>query len=482
MADEVPIRILVVDDDEGHGEALADGLEIDGYDCRVVASGTAGVAALEEETFDAVLTDLVMHDRSGLEVLREAKTLAPDTPVLLITGHATVETAVDAMREGAEDYLSKPVKLAELRAKLARAVEKSRLRRDNETLRSENVELRRQFDKSFGFEGLRGHSREMTRVFEILARVAPTTATVLVLGESGTGKELIARAIHTNSERKDKNFVAVNCAALTEGLIESELFGHVKGAFTGAVGDKEGRIAYADGGTLFLDEIGDMPLSTQAKLLRVLEAREVVQVGGNAARKVDIRLVGATNRDLREMVQDKTFREDLFHRLQVVEIMLPPLRQRTGDVPLLIDHFIAEFRGTHGRDVTGISPEARALLSRYPWPGNVRELRNAIENMVLLASGSVLAVDDVPESIRRAEAAGMGGVGLGRSTVRSADGAVDVAGGVGFDLAGRSLEEVERALIEANLKLMDGNRKKAAEVLGMGERTLYRKIKEYGLQ
>ncbi|MEL6712944.1 MAG: sigma-54 dependent transcriptional regulator, partial [Planctomycetota bacterium] len=403
MSDADPRRILIVDDDEGHAEALGDGLEIDGYECEIVGSGTEGVEALGKGTFDAVLTDLVMGDRSGLEVLREAKVLAPDTPVLLITGHATVETAVDAMREGAEDYLSKPVKLAELRARLARAVEKSRLRRDNAHLKAENVELRRQFDKSFGFEGLRGHSKEMTRVFEMLARVAPTIATVLVLGESGTGKELIARAIHTNSERAGGHFVAVNCAALTEGLIESELFGHVKGAFTGAVSDKEGRVAYADGGTLFLDEIGDMPLSTQAKLLRVLEAREVVQVGGNEPRKVDIRLVAATNRDLREMVAAREFREDLFHRLQVVEINLPPLRERAGDVPLLVDHFIAEFRELHGRDVNGITPEARALLSRYPWPGNVRELRNAIENMVLLAAGTTLEVDDVPESVRRAD-------------------------------------------------------------------------------
>ena len=463
-----PRRVLIVDDDEGHGEALADGLEVDGYDCVVVASGTAGVEAMQGGEFDAVLTDLVMHDRSGLEVLREAKVIAPDTPVLLITGHATVETAVDAMREGAEDYLSKPVKLAELRAKLARAVEKSRLKKDNESLRSENVELRRQFDKSFGFDGLRGHSPEMTRVFEILARVAPTAATVLVLGESGTGKELIARAIHTNSERREKNFVAVNCAALTEGLIESELFGHVKGAFTGALADKDGRIAYADGGTLFLDEIGDMPLATQAKLLRVLEAREVVQVGGNEPRSVDIRLVAATNRNLREMVADKTFREDLFHRLQVVEIHLPPLRERTGDVPLLVEHFMAEFREAHGREVVGIAPEARALLARYPWPGNVRELRNAVENMVLLAAGETLTGDDVPVGIRLWESEGV-------------ESGADATLAGAFHLAGRSLEEVERALIKANLELMDGNRKRAAEVLGMGERTLYRKIKEYGL-
>jgi two-component system response regulator HydG len=248
---------------------------------------------------------------------------------------------------------------------------------------------------------------------------------------------------------------------MSEGLIESELFGHVKGAFTGAIDKKVGRFVYADGGTLFLDEVGDMPLSTQAKLLRVLETREVMPVGGNEQQAVDVRLLAATHRDLREMVKEGTFREDLLFRLQVVTVDLPPLRDRAGDTPLLIDHFIGELAAQHDRDVRGISPEARALLVRYPWPGNVRELRNAIENMVLLARTDVLSVDDVPEIIKSGDAAGA------------------LTGG--FDLAGRSLEEVERALIAANLKLMEGNRQKAAKVLGIGERTLYRKIKEYEL-
>ena len=388
-------RVLVVDDDEGHGEALADGLEIDGYDCVVVGSGTAGVEAMQGGEFDAVLTDLVMHDRSGLEVLREAKVIAPDTPVLLITGHATVETAVDAMREGAEDYLSKPVKLAELRAKLARAVEKSRLKKDNESLRSENAELRRQFDKSFGFDGLRGHSPEMTRVFEILARVAPTAATVLVLGESGTGKELIARAIHTNSERREKNFVAVNCAALTEGLIESELFGHVKGAFTGALADKEGRIAYADGGTLFLDEIGDMPLPMQAKLLRVLQDGEVRPVGSNVSRRVDVRIVAATHRDLVEAAKDGSFREDLLFRLNVITIHLPPLRERAGDVERLVRGLLPRIAEEVGREAR-ITDAALAALAAWGWPGNVRELENELRRAVALSDGVIDVADLSP--------------------------------------------------------------------------------------
>jgi two-component system response regulator HydG len=302
----------------------------------------------------------------------------------------------------------------------------------------------------------------MQRVFEVLGAVSGTNATVLVTGESGTGKELVARAVHANSPRRDKRFVAVNCAALSEGLIESELFGHVKGAFTGALAAKEGRIVYADGGTLFLDELGDMPLSTQAKLLRVLETREVQAVGDNTLRKVDIRLVAATNRDLRAMVRAGTFREDLLFRLAVVTIDLPALREREGDIPLLIEHFMAELSAQHGRSVRGITPEARTALVRYPWPGNVRELRNVIENMVLLARGDVLELDDVPESVREGAAAAR-------------------RGGGGYQLAGRSLAELERDLIAANLELAGGNREKAAAILGIGERTLYRKIKEFGL-
>jgi two-component system, NtrC family, response regulator HydG len=363
-----PVRVLIVDDDEGHAEALADGLEIEGYRCRCVHSGEAALERMGEESYDAVLTDLVMPDLSGIEVLEAATRLQPDAVVLLITGHESVRTAVDAMRLGAADYLTKPVDLGELRARLSRAVEAGRLRRTN-------TELQRQLDKRFGFEGIIGSSPPMQRLFDVLGQVSATNVTVLILGESGTGKELVARAIHTNSPRAKRNFVAVNCAALSEGLIESELFGHVKGAFTGAVAHKEGRIVYADGGTLFLDEVGDMPLATQAKLLRVLETREVQPVGGNALQKVDIRLVAATNRDLKEMVREGRFREDLLYRLQVVTIELPPLRERPADIPLLVDHFLGELARAHGRTVRGIAPEARTLLARYPWPGNVRELR-----------------------------------------------------------------------------------------------------------
>ena len=302
----------------------------------------------------------------------------------------------------------------------------------------------------------------MRDALDVARKVARHPSTALIAGESGTGKELVARAIHTNSPRKDRPFVAVNCAALSQGLIESELFGHVKGAFTGAVGAKEGMIVHADGGTLFLDEVGDMPLETQAKLLRVLETREVQPVGGNRVQKVDVRLVAATHRDLRERVKQGTFREDLLFRLQVVTIELPPLRDRPGDVPVLIDHFLGEFAREHGREVRGISPEARAILLRYDWPGNVRELRNALENMVLLSRSDLIDVDDVPEHVQQ----GSGGAGRAQGH---------------YELAGRTLSEVERDLIEANLGLAGGNRQKAAKLMGMGERTLYRKLKEYGL-
>jgi two-component system response regulator HydG len=447
-------RVLIVDDDEGHAEALSDGLELDGYECTLAHSGTEGLERMGQSTFDAVLTDLVMHDKSGLEVLAQAATLQPEAAVLLITGHGSVETAVDAMRQGAADYIEKPVRIVELRTRLERAIENRRLRR-------EHRELRQQLDRTYSLEGILGHSPAMQRVFDVIQQVSNTSATVLILGESGTGKELVARAIHRGSPRAARRFVAMNCAALSEGLIESELFGHVKGAFTGAVGHNEGRIVYADGGTLFLDEVGDMPLDSQAKLLRVLETREVQAVGGNTTRRVDIRLLAATNHDLRERVAQGRFREDLLYRLQVVTIPLPPLRERTGDVPLLLDHYLHELGAQHGRPVRGITPEARSILVRYAWPGNVRELRNVVENMVLLARSDVIDVPDVPEQLR--------------------DGPTAASPQGGYELAGRSLAEVERDLIVANLGLVEGNRQRAAQVLGMGERTLYRKLKEYGL-
>ena len=449
-------RVLIVDDDEGHAEALAEGLELDGYRCTLAHSGREALERMGSASFEAVLTDLVMHDLSGLEVLESARTLQPEAAVLLITGHGSVGTAVDAMRIGAADYLEKPVRINELRARLSRAVENRQLRRTNR-------ELQAQLDERFGLDGLIGDSPPMRRIAAIIRQVAPTNATVLVLGESGTGKELVARAVHQSSPRAKQRFVAVNCAALSEGLIESELFGHVKGAFTGAIAPNEGRIVYADGGTLFLDEVGDMPLDTQAKLLRVLETREVQPVGGNQVRRVDVRLVAATNRDLLARVAEGKFREDLYYRLKVVTVELPPLRERPGDTPKLLDHFVAHFAAAHKRPIRGLTPEARTLLTRYAWPGNVRELKNVVEQMVLLSRSDVIDVDDVPDAIRGAPQAAA------------------VAEGGGYELIGKTWTEVERDLIRTNLEHQRGNRQKTAEVLGMGERTLYRKLKEYGL-
>jgi two-component system response regulator HydG len=453
---EAPIRVLVIDDDEGHAEAVSEGLEIEGVVCQLAHSGAEGLAKMSEATYDAVLTDLVMHDIDGLKVLERARTLQPDAAVLLVTGHGSIETAVSAMQLGAADYLTKPVRIAELRTRLSRAVEARRLKKTN-------LELRRQLDKRYGFEGIVGQSPPIQRIFDVLRQVSGSHATVLVIGESGTGKELVARAIHTNSPRKEKPFIAVNCAALSQGIIESELFGHVKGAFTGAISAKEGVIVYADGGTLFLDEVGDMPLETQAKLLRVIETREVTPVGGNAARRFDVRIVAASNKNLRDLVKEGRFREDLFFRLAVVTVELPALRERSGDVPLLVDHFLGELAREHGRSVRGITPEARAALVRYPWPGNVRELRNVIESMVLLARGEVLDLADLPAEILEKGASPRGASGH-------------------YELAGRAVSEVERDLIVANLRLTGGNREQAAKILGIGERTLYRKLKEYGLR
>jgi two-component system response regulator HydG len=449
-------RVLIVDDDEGHAEALAEGLEVDGYRCTLAHSGREAVERMGAASFEAVLTDLVMHDLSGLDVLESARSLQPEAAVLLITGHGSVGTAVDAMRHGAADYLEKPVRINELRARLSRAVENRQLRRVNR-------ELLAQLDERFGLDGLIGDSAPMRKIAAIIRQVAPTNATVLVLGESGTGKELVARAVHQSSPRAKQRFVAVNCAALSEGLIESELFGHVKGAFTGAFAPNEGRIVYADGGTLFLDEVGDMPLDTQAKLLRVLETREVQPVGGNQIKKVDVRLVAATNRDLLARVAEGKFREDLYYRLKVVTVELPPLRERPGDVPKLLDHYLAHFGLTHKRPVRGLTPEARSLLARYAWPGNVRELKNVVEQMVLLARSDVIDLEDIPDQIR----------GAPQTAPPPETG--------GYDLIGKTWTDVERDLIRQNLEHLKGNRQKTAEVLGMGERTLYRKLKEYGL-
>ncbi len=448
-------RILIVDDNETHADSLRESLERVGHQCAAVYGAREAFEIFQKEKFDIVVTDLMLKDGTGIDLMKQIQSNRPDTAVLIITAHGTIENAVKAMKEGAADYIEKPIQIEQLRMRIDRLFE-------NLQLRQENIQLHRQLEKTFGFEGIVGNSPQMQRIFDVLGQVASTDATVLLLGESGTGKELVAKAIHNNSPRQKNRFVAINCAALSESLIESELFGHEKGAFTGALTSTEGRIEYASGGTLFLDEVGDMPLATQVKLLRVLEQREVVRVGSNRAIPVDVRIVAATNSDLEEKIQERTFREDLFFRLHVVTLHLPPLRERKGDIPFLMEAFVKEFAAKHQKKIKAISPEARVQLMQYYWPGNVRELRNAIENMVVVTRDEILGEDDLPSMILRFEGSKEAGKG-------------------GYTLEGKSMADVERDLIQANLKLVEGNREKCAKILGLGERTLYRKIKEYGL-
>jgi len=445
-------RVLVVEDDRAQAEAMAEALRRAGHTCTVATDPRQALERLGRDEFDLVLTDLVMEGADGMEILRRAKRADPETEVLMVTGHGTIETAVQAIRQGASDYITKPLNVGELRSRVAKALEHRRLVRRTE-------QLSQQLEERFGFEGIIGHSAAMQPVLRTCRQVAPTDATVLIEGESGTGKELVAKALHANSRRKDRNFVALNCAALSEGILESELFGHEKGAFTGAVARRQGRFEHADGGTLFLDEVGDMPASTQIKLLRVIEDGEIVRVGSNEPRKVDVRLLSATNQDLDELVKRGKFREDLYFRLRVVRIILPPLRERREDIPLLIEHYLKHLADQHGRPARSISPEAQRVLSAYDWPGNIRELINTLETMVLLAPGERLEVSDLPPEIRP------------QSPVPPA-----------ADLAvGMSLQDAERLLIARTLEKTGGNRQQTAKMLGIGERTLYRKIKDYGL-
>ncbi len=363
-----------------------------GYECTVAASGPEGVRRIEHDLFDVVITDLVMNDVDGLAILAKAKECQPDSEVILVTGHGTVPSAVDAMQQGAFNYLLKPLDLAQLRAVVDRASASLKLRR-------QNAELNRRLDERFGFEGVIGISAQMHDVIDRLKRIAPTDATVLIQGATGTGKELVAQAIHQNSPRKNKPFVALNCAALSENILESELFGHVRGAFTDASTDRVGKFEYANGGTLFLDEVGDMPLATQIKLLRVLESGEITRVGSNETVSVNVRIVSATNRNLEDQIAAGTFRSDLYHRLKVVTINLPRLAERSQDIPLLVDHFIRLFSKRHHKTIKGVSAAARRRLLAFDWPGNVRQLRNVIESMIVVDADGVLDLDDLPDEL-----------------------------------------------------------------------------------
>jgi two-component system, NtrC family, response regulator HydG len=452
------LKVLIIDDEPNHAEVVAESLERVGYDCTVATSGAQGARLIEDGVPNVILTDLKMDGMDGLAILRKAKQELPEAEVVVITGHGDVQTAVEAMRAGAANYLQKPVNLAELRAMVERAADRFRLAQANR-------ELKQQLEERFGYEGLIGNSPRMLDVINKLKSISPTSATVLIQGETGTGKELIAKAIHNNSPRKHKNFVAMNCTAFNENLLEDELFGHEPHSFTGADRVRKGRFEHANGGTLFLDEVGDMPLSLQAKLLRVLENGEVFRIGSNDAIKVNVRLVSATHRDLEAAVAAGTFRQDLYFRLKVVTIKLPPLRDRREDVPLLAAQFIKDFNQKHSKHVTGIAEPLRRAMHNYAWPGNVRQLRNFVESMVVQDQDGLLHFDDLEET----DKAGLLQVSEPAQNGPSA-------------LVGRPLSEIERYYIEQTLALTEGNREEAARKLGIGERTLYRVIQDWKLQ
>jgi two-component system response regulator HydG len=450
-------NLLIVDDEQDHAQVMCEALQRLGHRCDVTYSLAEARARMEKKAYDVIVTDLRMdspHD--GLEILDLSKQIQePPPPVILVTAFADIPTCKEALNNGAYDYITKPLDLEYFRAQVNRAAEKAALQKQNQVLRE-------QVDLSSGFEGIVGRSNQMRQVVQTARQVANSDLPVLILGESGTGKELIAKAIHNNSRRRKNRLVTMNCAGMPETILEDELFGHVKGAFTDARTERAGRFEHADRGTLFMDEIGDMPHNMQAKLLRALENGEVVRLGSNDPIKVDVRLISATNQNLEEMVAEKRFREDLYYRIKGVTIELPPLRERREDIPLLLHYFLGQFAQKNGREIEGISPDAQQALMSYSWPGNVRELRNTLENMVVLSSGPMIGPESLPRGIRSAGAAAAPHTEV-------------------TNLVGLTMEQVEREHIRSTLEMTQGNREQAAKILGIGERTLYRKIKEYGL-
>ncbi|MFH1110194.1 MAG: sigma-54 dependent transcriptional regulator [Planctomycetota bacterium] len=452
--------VLIVEDERAHGEAIAEALAKSRYACNVVDSGPAAIESVRHRPPDVVITDYKLGGGvNGMDVLREAKKKNPDTEVILITAYGSEALAREALSQDSEfrayDYLIKPIDIDVLRDKVNRAAKQALAGRDARLLKE-------QVDQAFEFSGIIGTSDAILREIKRLKKIARSKSTVLIVGETGTGKELFALAIHQNSPRAGKPFKVLNCAAVSETLLESELFGHVRGAFTGAIADRKGLIQAADGGTLFLDEIGDMPLPMQAKLLRTLDTGEVLRVGTNDTQYFDVRFVAATNHDLSELVRTGAFREDLFYRLHAqAAIRLPALRQRREDIPVLVHRFIDQANHEHQTAFTGASPEVMRKLVNYAWPGNVRELRNVVFRMSLEAEGPVLEVDDLPDNLR----ASTDIVRLGPP-----------------NLAGMTMADVEKLHIMNTLRMFGGNREKTAKALGIGARTLYRKLRDYGLR
>ena len=451
---EKDVNILVVDDEEIVRESLCSWLQEDGYKAEAVEDGFKALDIIKKKPWNVLFVDLKMPGMDGLEVMRKAKALQPEVPIIIITAYATVNTAVEAMKEGAYDYLVKPFNPEEISLIIRRLIEK-------QALLKENIFLRKELKKQFYFQDLISKSRKMQDIFELARTVGKSTSTILILGESGTGKELLARAIHLESLRADASFVSVSCAALTETLLESELFGHEKGAFTHAISQKKGKFEMANGGTIFLDEIGDIGPKLQLDLLRILQEKEFSRVGGNEVIKVDVRIIAATNRDLKKAIEEGKFRDDLYYRLNVISILIPPLRERKEDIPLLVDHFIEKFNIEMEKKIEGISPEALNSIMAYIWPGNVRELENTIERAMVITKGTMINVEDLGLSSRAEE----------NSLTCAAPSSGD-----------KSMKAVEKDHMTKILKENDWNIQRSAEILGIDRVTLYNKIRKYELK
>ena len=447
-------EILIVDDEPSHRAMLKTVLTAEGYDVFEADDGGRAVSMVEKQFFNLILMDIRMIKMDGLEAQKRISQISPNIPVIMMTAFGSVDTAVEAMKAGAADYITKPVDIDMLKISIEKAL-------SNQQLKEENIRLKDRLESNFRFSDIIGKSSPMKQLYETLSLVAPSDASVLISGESGTGKELIANAIHHNSPRKKKPFIKVNCAALPEALLESELFGHEKGAFTGAVAKKKGRFNLADQGSIFLDEIAEMAMPTQAKILRVLQEQEFEPVGGTQTIKVDTRVITATNRVLKDEVESGAFREDLYYRLNVVELNMPPLRERGGDIPLLADHFLKKYAKKNKRRIIGFNPLSMDILMRHDWPGNVRELENVIERAVIMAGGDVIKSTDLPESLKKDD--------IDNKTDR-----IDMS-------PGRALKDVEKEMILLTLEETGGNRTHASKILGISRRTLQLKLKEYGI-
>ena len=457
-------RILIVEDDRNTLSGLVEILEAEGYEVKGVDSGQKALRLVERERFDILLTDLKMPEIDGMELYNQTLVMAPEMKTVVMTAYSSVKDAVDAMKRGVYEYLTKPLNLDELFVILKKAVEEQGLRRENE-------ELKDQLHGSYRFESIIGKSAAMQQVFKTIMKVAKSQATILIRGESGTGKELVARAIHYNSPRGNGPMVEISCAAFPETLLESELFGYEKGAFTGADSRKKGRFEIAHGGTIFLDEIGDVSASVQTKLLRVLQEKEINRLGSNDAIKVDVRVITATNRDLELALNNGLFREDLYYRLNVIPVLLPPLRERHEDIPLLIDHFIKRYSKMNNKAVLGIAPEALEFCISYHWPGNVRELENAIENAVVLGEGEEVLPEHLPVTVTMRKAA---------SDMEAQANANDffLASGASYR---EKMEAAEKLVLEEAIQRADGNKSEAAKQLGISLRTMRYKIQKYKL-